>query len=97
MRDLLEIVAKIDAKGASLRVLKMNLDTKTATGKLMLNVLGSVGEFERSMMLERQREGIAKAKGEGKYRGRAPTGRAQADKVRDLLASGVGVLQVAEQ
>ena len=62
MRDLLEIVARIEAKGANLRILAMNLDTTTATGKLMLNVLGSVAEFERSMMLERQREGIAKAR-----------------------------------
>ena len=75
----------------------MNLDTTTATGKLMLNVLGSVAEFERSMMLERQREGIAKAKSEGKYKGRAPTARAKTDKVHALLASGVGVCAVADQ
>ncbi|MEQ1672298.1 MAG: recombinase family protein, partial [Hyphomicrobium sp.] len=50
MRDLLEIVAQIEKKGAGLRILAMNLDTTTATGKLMLNVLGSVAEFERSMM-----------------------------------------------
>ena len=97
MRDLLDIVARIEAKRASLRILAMNLDTTTATGKLMLNVLGSVGEFERSMMLERQREGIAKAKGEGKYKGRAPTARAQSAKVQELLSAGVGVCAVAEQ
>ena len=45
----------------------------------MLNVLGSVAQFEREVMLERQREGIAKAKGEGKYKGRKPTARAKAD------------------
>lgn len=95
MRDLLDIVAKIEAKGASLRILAMNLDTTTATGKLMLNVLGSVAEFERSMMLERQREGIAKAKADGKYKGRAPTARAKTDDVRTLLSEGVGVVEVA--
>jgi DNA invertase Pin-like site-specific DNA recombinase len=52
----------------------MNIDTGTPTGKLMLNLLGSIAEFERQIMLERQREGIAKAKSEGKYKGRAPTG-----------------------
>ena len=46
----------------------------------MLNVLGSVAQFEREVMLERQREGIAKAKGEGKYKGRKPTARAKADR-----------------
>ena len=66
----------------------MNLDTTTATGKLMLNVLGSVAEFQRSMMLERQREGIAKAKAEGKYKGRAPTAKAKAAAVSDCLGTG---------
>src|SRR6476620_9856114 len=97
MRDLLDIVACIEAKGANLRILAMNLDTTTATGKLMLNVLGSVAEFERSMMLERQREGIAKAQAEGKYRGRVPTARTRANDVQRLLAEGLGPSQVAAQ
>ena len=96
MRDLLDIVSRIEGKGASLRILAMNLDTTTATGKLMLNVLGSVAEFERSMMLERQREGIAKAKADGKYKGRAPTARAKSDEVRKILADNVGVCAIAE-
>ena len=61
----------------SLRILGIGLDTATANGRLMLNVFGSVAQFEREVMLERQREGIAKAKGEGKYKGRAPTARAK--------------------
>ncbi len=97
MRDLLDIVAHIEAKGATLHILAMNLDTGSATGRLMLNVLGSVAEFERSMMLERQREGIAKAKVEGKYKGRAPTAQAKADDVKALLATGTGVCAVAQQ
>ena len=50
----------------------MNLDTGTPTGKLMVNLLGSIAEFERVLVLERQREGIVKAKAEGKYPGRQP-------------------------
>ena len=61
------------------------------------NVLGSVAEFERSMMLERQREGIAKAKAEGKYKGRAPTAQAKAEDVLRLLGDGIGACQVASQ
>lgn len=95
MRDLLEIVAKIQEAGASLRIEAMNLDTATATGKLMLGVLGSVAEFERDMMLERQRAGIAKAKSEGKYRGRAPTARAKADDIRRLASEGKGKVEIA--
>jgi Resolvase, N terminal domain len=71
-----------------LRILGMGLDTATANGRLMLNVLGSVAQFEREVMLERQREGIAKAKGEGKYKGRAPIARAKADDIRRLAIAG---------
>ena len=97
MRNLLEIVDQIASKGASLRILAMNLDTATPTGRLMLNMLGSVAQFEREMMLERQREGIAKAKAEKKYKGRAPTAMAKADEVKALAAKGLGATQIAKQ
>jgi DNA invertase Pin-like site-specific DNA recombinase len=97
MRDLIEIVDRVKAKGASLRILAMNLDTNTPTGRLMLNVLGSVAEFERAIMLERQREGIAKAKAEGRYKGRQPTALAKADEVRKLHAEGVGAVDIARR
>ena len=64
------ILERITEAGASLRILSMGVDTSTATGKLMLNVIGSVAQFEREMMLERQREGIAKAAAAGKYKGK---------------------------
>lgn len=97
MRDLLEIVDRIETKGASLRILAMSLDTATASGKLMLNVLGSVAQFEREMMLERQREGIAKAKRDGKYRGRKPTARAKAGDIAALRAQGLTAEAIAER
>ncbi len=62
----------------------MGIDTGTATGKLMLQIVGAVAEFERSMMLNRQCEGIAKAKSEGRYKGRAPTAREKANDIRRL-------------
>src|SRR5690606_21897681 len=97
MRDLLEIVAQIEAKGAGLRILAMNLDTTTATGRLMLNVLGSVAEFEREIMLERQREGVAKAKAAGKYKGRARTAMAKAGEVEELVAAGINPTEIARK
>lgn len=97
MRDLLDIVDRIEAKGAGLRILAMSLDTTTPTGRLMMNVLGSVAEWERSIMLERQREGIAKAKVAGKYRGRAKTAMAKAGEVKALLAAGVGPSEIAKR
>ncbi len=95
--DLCLIVVRIEAKGASLRILAMNLDTATPTGRLMLNVIGSVAQFEREMMLERQREGIAKAKSLGKYKGRKPIARAKADEVHKLAAEGMKREAIAKQ
>ncbi|WP_306111827.1 MULTISPECIES: recombinase family protein [Roseovarius] len=94
---LLEVLEVISSKGAWLRILSMGIDTGTATGKLMLTILGGVAEFEREIMLERQREGIAKAKAAGKYKGRKPTARAKADEVMALKADGVGPAEIARR
>ena len=75
----------------------MNLDTNDATGKLMLQIIGSIAEFERSMMLSRQLEGIAKAKAEGKYRGGIPTARAKAGQVFALVDAGRTRGEAAEE
>lgn len=94
---LLTIVDTIKAKGADLRILNMGIDTATATGKLMLTVLGGIAEFEREIMLERQREGIAKAKADGKYKGRKATARAKEEDVLRLKAEGVGATEIAKR
>ncbi|MBW9052262.1 recombinase family protein [Rhizobium mesosinicum] len=89
--DLVAITKALKAKGVELRVMSMGgerFDTSTPTGKLMLNLLASIAEFERELMLERQREGIAKAKADGKYKGRAPTARSKAEKVLALKTEG---------
>jgi DNA invertase Pin-like site-specific DNA recombinase len=83
VHDLLAIVKRIEVRKGSLRVLDGAMDTSTAHGRLQLNLLASIAQFEREMMLERQREGIAKAKNDGKYKGRKPTAR---DKSADVLA-----------
>ncbi len=75
----------------------MGIDTATPTGKLMLTVLGGIAEFEREIMLERQREGIAKAKAAGKYKGRKPTARAKAEQVFELRKNEVGPSEIAKQ
>jgi len=95
--DLVRITEVLAGKGVTLKILDMNLDTSTPTGKLMLNLLGSIAQFERELMLERQREGIAKAKADGKYKGRAPTARAKADEVRKLAAENVGPMEIARR
>ncbi len=99
--DLLNIVARLEAKKVSLRVLSMSgsqpLDTSTATGRLMLAVIGAVGQAERETMLERQREGIAKAKAEHRYRGRAPTARRKAAEIIRLKEAGVRPSEIASR
>ena len=94
---LLEVHDQIEAKGAHLRILSMDIDTRTPNGKLMLTILGGVAEFEREIMLERQREGIAKAKAAGKYKGRKPTARAKADEVLALKSQGIGPAEIARR
>jgi DNA invertase Pin-like site-specific DNA recombinase len=89
------IIATLEAKGVALRIENLGVDTSTPTGKLMLNVLGGVAQFEREMMLERQREGIAKAKGEGAYKGRKPTARAKTDDIKALAAEGLSMAAIA--
>src|SRR6195952_4973026 len=71
--ELLGIVADLKGRGVDLVVLSMGgapLDTRNPTSTLMLTILVGVATWEREIMLERQREGIAKAKSEGKYKGR---------------------------
>ena len=69
-KDLLEIVEGLERRSITLVSNKENIDTSTATGKLMLTMIGAIAEFERQNLLERQREGIAIAKREGRYKGR---------------------------
>lgn len=70
--DLLRIVEELTKKGVQLVSLKESLDTSTPQGKLMLTMFAGLAEFERAVILERQREGIAIAKARGKYKGRKP-------------------------
>jgi DNA invertase Pin-like site-specific DNA recombinase len=94
---LWRVVETLQRKGVVLKILNLNLDTATPTGKLMIGLLGCIAEFERSIMLERQRDGIAAAKAQGKYRGRVPTARRKMDAVRRLLEDGMSAAEVAER
>jgi len=87
----------VKEKQADLSILNLGADTSTATGKLIFTIIGAVGAFERELMLERQREGIAKAKAEGRYRGRKPTARARAAEVKALKAEGIRPVDIARR
>jgi DNA invertase Pin-like site-specific DNA recombinase len=94
-KDLLEIVEDLDKRQVSLKIMNINLDTSSPTGKLMLTMLGAIAEFERGLMLERQAEGIARAKDQGKYKGRTPKLRALLPKVNELKAQGRRLVDIA--
>lgn len=81
--DLLRIVEQLNKKHIQLVSNKESIDSGTATGKLMLTMIGAINEFERQNLLERQREGIQIAKANGRYKGRCPV-RVDSEKFRAL-------------
>jgi DNA invertase Pin-like site-specific DNA recombinase len=98
--DLLTIEADLSKRGIGLVILSMGgekFDTRNPTSRLMLTILAGVATWEREIMLERQREGIAKAKAEGKYRGRAPTVAVQAATIKAMRAAGTSPMQIARE
>lgn len=98
-RALGEIVDGLHARGIALKVLQFGtetVDTNGSVGKLMLNMFSAFAEFERDLMRERQLEGIAKAKAEGKYKGRKPTARAKAGEAVALFGQGKTVTEIAK-
>jgi DNA invertase Pin-like site-specific DNA recombinase len=97
--DALQILNRLQAKGVALQILDFGgsaVDTGSASGKLVFTMFSAFAEFERAMMLERQRDGIAKAKGEGKYKGRKPTARAKSVDVLRLHGDGQNPSQIAK-
>jgi len=98
-RHLSEIIDTLEGRGVALRILNLGgdtVDTRGATGRLILNVFASFAQFEREMMLERQREGIARAKLNCKYKGRKPTARAKAPQVLQMFQEGKRVSDIAK-
>lgn len=98
--ELLTIEADLAKRGVGLIVLSMGgekLDTRNPTSRLMLTILAGVAMWEREIMLERQREGIAKAKADGAYKGRKPTARAKSAEVLRLAGEGRLKPEIAAQ
>jgi DNA invertase Pin-like site-specific DNA recombinase len=98
--ELLTIEADLSKRGIGLIVLSMGgerLDTRNPTSKLMLTILAGVATWEREIMLERQREGIAAAKGAGRFKGRVPTARNQAAEIMRLHGEGMGPVAIGKR
>ena len=98
IKDLCNIEERLKAKGVALVILNPSMDTSTPSGRLTFNIFGSVAQFEREIMLERQREGVAKAKDDGKYLGRAPTARAKREEILSLIeARELNITEIAKK
>ncbi|ELB2795691.1 recombinase family protein [Vibrio alginolyticus] len=99
MKDLLGLIEFFNAKSVAVQFIKEHMvfsaDKSNAMNELLLNLLGSVYQFERQMLLERQAEGIAKAKVAGKYKGRTATVDRQA--ILDYLESGLSIRKTAQK
>lgn len=98
--DLLRIIDLLETKGVGLRILDFGgagVDTKSPTGRLMVTMFGALAQFERELMLSRQREGIEKAKREGRYLGRAPTARRRLPEMRSLAEQGLTPPEIANR
>lgn len=87
-RDLLELVEQLTAKKVEFISKKEALDTSTPSGRFVLTIFGAVAQLEREYLLQRQKEGIAIAKQEGKYKGRKPLERPELDAVVSLWQEG---------
>lgn len=98
-QHLWDLVRLLDGKGVALRILNFGgeaIDTKGASGRLILNIFSSFAQFEREMMLERQRAGIEKAKAQRVYKGRKPTAALKAEEVRRLHREGKTPTEIAK-
>src|SRR5882757_9247850 len=96
LQDLVGFLAELHALKVDLFLHQQGLDTTTPAGKAMFQMLGVFAEFERSIIQERVRAGLARAKGEGKVLGRPKIASDVETAVRATLASGTGMLKTAK-
>lgn len=93
--DLQDIVRELKAKGVTLKATEQPIDTSTAAGKAFLDMLGVFAEFETNLRRERQLEGIAKAKAEGRYAGKGRKRSIDPAQIRSLSGEGHGPSEIA--
>ena len=102
LQDLLNLTEYLLNKGVEIRFLKENLtfeskDNANPMSKLLMMILGAVAEFERALILERQREGISIAKARGAYKGRKPIEQSKISEIRNLSTKGEKISYIAQK
>ena len=98
LQDLIAVLSDIHAKGVGLYLHQQGLDTTTPSGKAMFQMMGVFAEFERAMIQERVRAGLARARKDGVQLGRRPledTDPEKVERVRRMRAQKVGILKIA--
>jgi DNA invertase Pin-like site-specific DNA recombinase len=96
LQDLVAFLAELHAKGVDLYLHQQGIDTGTPAGKAMFQMLGVFSEFERAMIVERVKAGLARARAQGKRLGRRPVSTDVVERIRAQLATGAGILKTAK-
>ena len=96
LQDLVAFLGELHAKGVDLYLHQQGLDTSTPAGKAMFQMLGVFAEFERAMIVERVKSGLARARSQGKRLGRRPLSTDLVERIREHLATGAGTLKTAK-
>jgi Resolvase, N terminal domain len=93
---LVAFLAELHAKGVDLYLHQQGIDTGTPAGKAMFQMMGVFAEFERGIIVERVKAGLERARSQGKRLGRRPVSENVVARIREKLATGVGILRVSQ-
>lgn len=96
LADLVRIVSELEARGVGFRSIHENIDTTSSTGRLVFHIFASLAEFERDLIIDRTRAGLAAARERGSKPGRKPSlSPEQVDVVRRLHREGKSIASIA--
>jgi DNA invertase Pin-like site-specific DNA recombinase len=97
LQELVALLGELHAKGVDLYLHQQGLDTGTPAGRAMFQMMGVFAEFERAMIVERVKSGLARARSQGKRLGRRPVTEDVVERVREQLATGRGIVKTAKK
>jgi DNA invertase Pin-like site-specific DNA recombinase len=96
LQELVSFLGELHAKNVDLYLHQQGLDTATPAGRAMFQMLGVFAEFERGIIVERVKAGLARARSQGKRLGRRPVTEDVVERIREHLANGAGILKTAK-
>lgn len=95
-KHLITISEELKANGCSLKILDLGIDTSTAQGTMVLTMLSAIAQFERELMLERQKIGVVKAKAMGLYKGRPALAESKVAKIHELKSKSLSATEISK-